>query len=52
MFRQESRYSRQVSQQQQEVEEVEVVEQDISEADDLNLRRIRKGFRLESVCWD
>ena len=24
----------------------------IPAAEDLNLRRIRKGFRLESICWD
>ena len=24
----------------------------IPPAEDLNLRRIRKGFRLESICWD
>jgi len=24
----------------------------IPPAEDLNLRRVRKGFRLESICWD
>ena len=27
-------------------------EETISLAEDLSLRRIRKGFRLESICWD
>ena len=27
-------------------------EEIIPPAEDLNLRRVRKGFRLESICWD
>jgi len=27
-------------------------EPEIGEAEDRNLRRVRKGFRLESICWD
>ena len=33
---------------QEQLEESET----IPPAEDLNLRRIRKGFRLESICWD
>ena len=33
---------------QEQLEESET----ISAAEDLNLRRVRKGFRLESICWD
>jgi len=30
----------------------EQVEPEIGEVEDRNLRRVRKGFRLESICWD
>ena len=32
--------------------EEELEDPEIDEVEDMNLRRVRKGFRLESICWD
>jgi len=35
-----------------ETTEEELEDPEIEEDEDMNLRRVRKGFRLESICWD
>jgi len=48
------RYRQQHRQQTEHPEssEEDIEDPEISEVEDINLRRIRKGFRLSSVCWD
>ena len=43
-----SRQSQDTEPESEQLEEVET----ISVGEDISLRRVRKGFRLESICWD